>query len=72
MPGKDSDVLAIESDGRILYLANDSIYLAKIDGTQINPPTLIVKDADVPEVHWAFWGPPALRETPSKNSRNPN
>lgn len=35
MPGKDSDVLAIESDGRILYLANDSIYLAKIDGTQI-------------------------------------
>lgn len=69
---EDSEVLAIKGDGRILYRANDSIYLAKIDGTQINPPTLIVKDTDVPEVHWAFWGPPAMRETPSKNSRNPN
>ena len=54
---EDSEVLAIENDGRILYRANDSIYLAKIDGTQIKAPTLFVKDADVPELHWAFWGP---------------
>lgn len=61
MPGKDSDVLAIESDGRILCRANDSIYLAKIDGTQIREATLIVKDADVPELHWAFSAPAAIQ-----------
>src|SRR5207302_1360375 len=33
---------------------------------------LIVKDVDVPQIHFPFWGPSAMRETPSKNSRNSN
>jgi hypothetical protein len=53
----DTEVVAIRSDGEMLYRANDSIYSAKIVGNQITDTALIVKDSDVSEVHWAFWGP---------------
>jgi len=41
--------------GRILYRVNDSIFSAQIEGDKPTKPTLIVKDDDVPEVHWVFW-----------------
>lgn len=69
---EDSEVIAIRPDGEILYRVNDSIYLAKIAGDQITSSKLIVRDVDVPQIHWAFWGPAAMRETPSKSSRNSN
>jgi hypothetical protein len=34
---------------------NDTIYQAGIAGNQIQDPVVIVKDEDVPEVHWVFW-----------------
>lgn len=54
---EDSEVLAIRADGEILYRVNDSIYSATMKGNQITAPTLITKGDDVPDVHWAFWGP---------------
>ncbi len=62
---EDSEVLLIRADGEILYRVNDVIYSAKIAGNQVTDPTLIVKDVDVPEIHWAFWGP-AAKTTDSK------
>ncbi|HTU36019.1 MAG TPA: hypothetical protein VMF66_19625 [Candidatus Acidoferrum sp.] len=56
---EDSEIIAIRSDGEMLYRVNDSIYSAEIVGSQITDPKLIVKDAGVPEVHWAFWAPGA-------------
>jgi hypothetical protein len=56
---EDSEVLFIGSDGQILYRINDSIYSAKIVTDQVVHPKLIVKDTDVPEIHWAFLGPSA-------------
>jgi hypothetical protein len=66
---EDSEVLAIRADGQILYRVNDSIYSARIAGNQITAPTLIVKDVDVPEVHWAFWGPAPKTAKPPVSSR---
>jgi hypothetical protein len=52
---EDSEVLQIEAD-TVLYRINDTIYQAKIVGDQlIKEPTVVVKDEDVPEIHWAFW-----------------
>lgn len=52
---QDSEVLDVRSDGLVLYRVNDSIYSAHIEGNKLSAPTLVVKDKDVPEVHWAFW-----------------
>lgn len=52
---QDSEILDVRSDGLVLYRVNDSIFEAKIEGDKLSPPTLVVKDDDVPEVHWAFW-----------------
>lgn len=53
---QDSEIIAIRSDGEMLYRVNDSIYSAEIVGSQITARTLVVADGDdVPEVHWAFW-----------------
>jgi len=62
---EDSEVVAIRDDGEILYRVNDSIYSAKIAGERITARTLVVKDAGVPDIHWAFWGPAPKSAQPS-------
>lgn len=51
---EDSEILRVEGD-IVLYRVNDTIYQARIEGSQLKDTTVIVKDEDVPEVHWAFW-----------------
>lgn len=52
---EDSEILDVRKDGLVLYRVNDSIFSAQIEGNKLSAPTLLVKDEDVPEVHWAFW-----------------
>jgi hypothetical protein len=52
----DSEVLLIEGD-TVYYRVNDEIYMARIDKNKVEPATLLVKDAIVPDIHWAFMGP---------------
>ncbi|MGH9403761.1 MAG: hypothetical protein ACRD2P_16870 [Terriglobia bacterium] len=52
---EDSEILDVRSDGLVLYRVNDSIFSAQIEGDKLSAPTLVVKDDDVQEVHWAFW-----------------
>lgn len=51
---EDSEILGVEAD-IVLYRVNDTIYQAKIVGDQLKDLTVVVKDEDVPEIHWAFW-----------------
>ena len=51
---EDSEILKVQDDV-VLYRVNDTIYQARIDGDHLKDTTVIVKDEDVPEVHWAFW-----------------
>lgn len=51
---EDSEILWVDDDS-VLYRVNDAIYQAKIVGDKLQGATLIVKDEDVPEVHWVFW-----------------
>ena len=51
---EDSEILKVKDD-LVLYRVNDAIYQARIDGSQLKDTTVIVKDEDVPEIHWAFW-----------------
>jgi hypothetical protein len=53
---EDSEVLRVEGD-IVLYRINDTIYQAKIVGDQLKDSTVVVKDEDVPEIHWVFWSP---------------
>lgn len=69
---EDSEVIAIRPGGEILYRVSDSIYSAKTEGDQITRSTLIVKDVDVPQIHWAFWGPSLLPNPLAGNSWRPN
>jgi hypothetical protein len=52
---EDSEILTVRDDGLVLYRVNDSIFAAQIVGEKLTKPSLVVKDADVPEVHWVFW-----------------
>jgi hypothetical protein len=52
---EDSEILTVRDDGLVLYRVNDSIFAAQIEGDKLSKPTLVVKDEDVPEVHWVFW-----------------
>ncbi|MGH9469848.1 MAG: hypothetical protein ACRD1N_05830, partial [Terriglobia bacterium] len=52
---EDSEILDVRSDGLVLYRVNDEIFSAQIEGDKLSAPRLVVKDDDVPEVHWAFW-----------------
>jgi cytohesin len=52
---EDSEILDVRSDGLVLYRVNDSIFAAQIEGSKLSKPTVVVKDEDVPEVHWVFW-----------------
>ena len=69
---QDSEVLAIREDGRILYRVNDVIYLSSISQNEPTAPILVTKGDPVEDVHWVFWGPAAMPETHSKNSRHSN
>jgi len=51
---EDSEILWVGAD-TLVYRVNDSIYRAAIAGDKIQGATLLVKDDDVPEVHWVFW-----------------
>lgn len=74
----DSEIIAIRADGEMLYRVNDSIYSAEIvpasiatgpGGDRITDSRLIVRDVDVPQVHWAFWGPATKGGTTVTNQR---
>jgi hypothetical protein len=54
---QDSEILAVRNDGLVLYRVNDSIFAAQIEGDRLSKPTLVVKDENVPGVHWVFWSP---------------
>jgi hypothetical protein len=41
----------------VLYRVNDTIYQARIVGDKLQDNSVLVKDDDVPEIHWVFWGP---------------
>jgi hypothetical protein len=51
---EDSEVLWV-GDEKVLYRVNDTIYQAKIEGEKLIDTTVVVKDEDVPEIHWVFW-----------------
>jgi len=34
---------------------NDFTFSAQIKGGELAAPSLVVKDYDVPEMHWVFW-----------------
>jgi hypothetical protein len=53
---EDSEILWAGPD-IVLYRVNDAIFQAKIVGDKLQDTTLVVRDEDVPEVHWVFWGP---------------
>jgi hypothetical protein len=59
---EDSEVIVVRDDA-VLYRVNDSLYQAKLAGDKLQGTQLVVKDEDVPEIHWAFWGP-AISSTP--------
>jgi len=52
---EDSEILRVEGDA-VLYRVNDTIYQARIAGDKLQDTVVVVKDEDVPEVHWVFWG----------------
>ena len=52
---QDSEMLDVRKDGLVLYRVNNEIFSARIEGEKLSAPKLVVKDEDVPEVHWAFW-----------------
>ena len=51
---EDSEILRADGDV-VLYRVNDTIYQARIEGDQLKDTSVVVKDEDVPEIHWAFW-----------------
>jgi hypothetical protein len=51
---EDSEILSVTADS-VLYRVNDTIYQAQITGDHLQDTAAIVKDDDVPEVHWVFW-----------------
>lgn len=66
---EDSEILAISAAGEVVYRVNDTIYSAKIIGDEITSAVPVVKDIDVPEIHWAFWAHAAQTAKPPANSR---
>jgi hypothetical protein len=53
---EDSEVLSVQGD-EVFYRVNDAIYQARIAGNELQKPSVLVKEEDVPEIHWVFWGP---------------
>jgi hypothetical protein len=52
---EDSEILTVRGD-TVLYRINDTIYQARIVGNALQGASVLVKDDDVPEIHWVFWG----------------
>jgi hypothetical protein len=50
----DSEILGVKN-GAVFYRIDDAIYKAKIENGWTHDPTLLVKDDNVPHVHWLFW-----------------
>lgn len=65
---EDSEILAVSAAGEVVYRMNDTIYSAKIVGDKITSAAPVVKDIDVPEIHWAFWAHTAQTAKPAANS----
>jgi hypothetical protein len=63
---EDSEILDVRDDGLVLYRVNDSVFAAQIAGDKLGKPSLVVKDEDVPEVHWVFW---SHSEAPRANTQ---
>ena len=55
----DSQVLVVDGDV-VYYRVNRSILKARIGSPDIDKPTVIVEDDIVPDIHWAFLGPPVV------------
>lgn len=58
----DSEILTVRGD-TVLYRVNDTIYQARIVGGALQGTSVLVKDEDVPEIHWVFWGPQTEAES---------
>jgi hypothetical protein len=48
-----SEVLWVGED-TVLHRVNDTIYQARLANGQTKDASILVKDEDVPEVHWVF------------------
>jgi hypothetical protein len=59
----DSEVLLV-ADDTVYYRVNRSIYSARIGAERLEDHTLLVEDDVVPDIHWAFLGPPLPDPTP--------
>jgi hypothetical protein len=55
---EDSEVLYVRNN-TVFYRVNDAIYASRIEQDRLDSPELLVRDDDVPEVHWMFWSPPS-------------
>jgi hypothetical protein len=51
---EDSEILWAGQDS-VVYRVNDTIFQARIASHRLQDVTVLVKDDDVPEIHWAFW-----------------
>jgi hypothetical protein len=59
----DSEVLLVDGD-TVYYRVNRSIHGARIGEERLEDHTLLVEDDVVPDIHWAFLGPPPPDHTP--------
>jgi hypothetical protein len=53
----DSEVLLVDGE-TVYYRVNRSIHSARIGEERLEDHTLLVEDDVVPDIHWAFLGPP--------------
>jgi len=53
----DSEILLVDGN-QVFYRIYDSIYKAPIQQKSIGKPLLLVKNDEVPHIHWIFFGPP--------------
>jgi hypothetical protein len=54
-------VLLIDGN-TVYYRVNRSIHSARIGSERLEDHTLLVEDDVVPDIHWAFFGPPPPAE----------
>ena len=59
---RDSEVLLVTPDGRVIYREDDRVYGAKIVGPTIQHKTLLCQDPWIPFVHWAIEGKPPAKQ----------
>ena len=59
---RDSEVLLVTPDGRVVFREDDRVYGAKIVGPTIQHKTLLCQDPWIPFVHWAIEGKPPAKQ----------